>query len=43
VSWVDKPVIASTPISTSTIRTCPRERAKSSSPPQHCCEPCLPP
>jgi hypothetical protein len=33
VSWADKPAIASTPTSTSTIQTRPRERAKSSSPP----------
>jgi hypothetical protein len=38
-----KPAIASTPTSTSTIRTRPCERAKSSLPPQHCCGPCLPP
>jgi hypothetical protein len=42
VSWVDKPAIASTPTSTSTIRIHPRERAKSSSPPQHYCGPCPP-
>jgi hypothetical protein len=43
VSWAGKPEIASTPTSTSTIRTHPSERAKSSSPPQRCCGPCPPP
>jgi hypothetical protein len=42
VSWADKPAIALMPTSTSTIRIRPRERAKSSSPPQHCCGPCPP-
>jgi hypothetical protein len=42
VSWADKPAIASTPTSTSTIRIRPHEQAKSSSPPRHCCGPCPP-
>jgi hypothetical protein len=41
-SWANKPAIASTPTSTSTIQTRPHERAKSSSPPRHYCGPCLP-
>jgi hypothetical protein len=41
-SWADKPVIASTPTSTSTTQICPHEQAKSSSPPRHCCGPCPP-
>jgi hypothetical protein len=43
VSWEDKPAIASTPTSTSTMRIRPREQAKSSSSPQHCCGPSPPP
>jgi hypothetical protein len=43
VSSAGKLAIASTPTSTSTIWTRPRERVKSSSPPQHCCGPCPPP
>jgi hypothetical protein len=39
-SWASKPASASTPTSTSTIQACPRERARSSSLPRHCCGPC---
>jgi hypothetical protein len=42
VSWADKPAIVSMPTSTSTTRIRPRERARSSSPPRHCCGPCPP-
>jgi hypothetical protein len=42
VSWADKPAIASKPTSMSTIRTRPRERAKSSSSPRHYYRPCPP-
>jgi hypothetical protein len=42
-SWADRPAIASTPTSTSTIRARPRERARSSLLPRRCCGPCPPP
>jgi hypothetical protein len=42
-SWADRPAIASTPTSTSTIQAHPRERAGSSLLPRCCCGPCLPP
>jgi hypothetical protein len=42
-SWADRPVIASTPTSTSMTRARPRERARSSLPPRRCCGPCPPP
>jgi hypothetical protein len=41
-SWADRPAIASTPTSTSTIRARPHERARSSLPPQRCYGPCPP-
>jgi hypothetical protein len=42
-NWVDRPAIASTPTSTSTIQARPHERAKSSLLPRCYCGPCLPP
>jgi hypothetical protein len=42
-SWDDRPVTASTPTSTLKIRARPRERARSSLLPRHCCGPCPPP
>jgi hypothetical protein len=42
-SWADRPAIASTPTSTSTIQANPRERARSSSQLRRCCGPCPPP
>jgi hypothetical protein len=42
-SWAGKLAIASTPTSTSTIRTRPREQARSSLLSRHCCGPCPPP
>jgi hypothetical protein len=42
-SWADRPATESTPISTSTIQARPRERARSSLLPRHCCGPCTPP
>jgi hypothetical protein len=42
-SWADRPAIASTPTSMSTIRAHPRERARSSLLPRRYCGPCPPP
>jgi hypothetical protein len=41
-SWVSKLASASTPTLTSTTQARPRERAKNSSLPRHCCGPCPP-